>query len=176
MTGSRVHNEAGMTRTSSARRLATAFIDQAPESARRGFVIGFVRLLDPRTEAEFGIATAVAEARWRIARLWEFEAALLNREIRRLKSLTPGDDPETLMALLFSSLMDRGPELDAICLLESRFFRQYERALHGLRDLRSGQPTVRVNVREPKSSRAARLPVHWRIVPRNSKKTACETN
>lgn len=130
-----MHNVAGMT-TSLPARAATAFIDSAPESERSAFVACYVRSLDPRTEAEFAPATAMAEARWRSTRLWKLEASVVNRAIGCQKTLNPAAHATMLIAFVLSSCVDVRQTLDVIDFLASRYQRQYIRARTRLRQLR----------------------------------------
>lgn len=115
---------------------ANAFIDSAPESERSAFVSCYARSLEPRTEPEFTLATAIAEARWRLARLWKLEASVVNAEIARAKTLHPAWHSTPIIARALSSIADSRRMLDVIDFLELRYHRQYIRAHARLQRLR----------------------------------------
>jgi hypothetical protein len=70
----------------------------------------------------------MALARWRQTCLWKLETSEINREVLRLKSLAPDENPITLIALAFGALSGDGCSLDLIGRIESRCDRQFDRA------------------------------------------------
>jgi hypothetical protein len=129
-------------------RSQTLFAD--PESAGQltALLASFKRTLQPQSEIEHTVIGTMALARWRQTCLWKLETSLLNREIGRLKSLTPDEDPVTLTALAFRLLVDHGCSLEIINRLESRCERQYDRAVDRLTALRAHGTFKKINIHE----------------------------
>jgi hypothetical protein len=129
-------------------RSRTLFVD--PESAGQltALVASFERTLQPQSEIEHTLIGTMALARWRQTCLWKLETSILNREISRLKSLTPDEAPVTLIALAFRSLIDHGCSLEIINRLESRCGRRYDRAVDRLTALRARGIFKKINIHE----------------------------
>ena len=129
-------------------RSRTLFAD--PESAGQltAVLASFEREFQPHSEIEHTLIGTMALARWRRTCLWKLETSILNREISRLKSTLPNEDPATVIALAFGSLIDRSCSLEIINRLESRFERQYDRAVDRLTAVRSRGIFEKINIHE----------------------------
>jgi hypothetical protein len=88
----------------------------------------------PQTPGESALIETMVVARWRLMRLWAIEQACMTREIRTQHSLDP--DSATQAAQAFSTLSDSTRTLDLIHRYETRYDRQYSRALNSLLRLR----------------------------------------
>jgi hypothetical protein len=142
-------------------RSRTLFAD--PESAAQltALVASFERTLQPRTEIERTLIGTMALVRWRQTCLCKLETSLLNREIARLRSLTPDtEDPITLTALAFRSLTDHGCSLEIISRLESRCGRQFDRAVDRLTALRARGIFKNINIHERPQQVVENTPPH----------------
>ena len=96
--------------------------------------------LQPQSIVESNLVDTMAVARWRLMRLWSMESASITYEISK-QSLNPASpdvptDPATRAALAFRELTDNSRSLDAFNRYESRFDRQYNRALDRLTRIR----------------------------------------
>jgi hypothetical protein len=113
-------------------RSRTLFAD--PESAGQltALLASFERTLQPQSEIERTLIGTMALARSRQTCLWKLETSEINRKVRRLTSLTPEENPVTLIALAFGALSGDGCSLDLIGRLESRCDRQFDRAYNRL--------------------------------------------
>jgi hypothetical protein len=107
-----------------------------PESAGQltALIASLEREFQPQSEIERTLIGTMALSRWRQTCVRKLETSEIDREVRRLKSLTPGglhreEDPLTLIALAFRALSGDGGSLDLIGRLDSRCARQYDRAL-----------------------------------------------
>ena len=84
--------------------------------------------LQPVGEVEAACVESMAVARWRIMRLWGIEKAALQLHISRQH---PGqDDPPTHAAIAFGALCDGSRSADLLNRYETRYDRQYARALN----------------------------------------------
>jgi hypothetical protein len=126
----------------------TLFAD--PESAGQltAIVASFESTLQPQSEIEHTLIGTMALARWRQTCLWKLETSILNREISRLKTTVPDEAPVALIALAFRSLIDHSCSLEIINRLESRFERQYARAVDRLTALRAHGIFKKINIHE----------------------------
>ena len=93
--------------------------------------------LQPQTAVESDLVESMAVARWRQMRLWSMEKSALGHEIRKQESATDnsdlsGHDAPTRAALAFRSLSDCSTSLERINRYETRYDRQYYRALDRL--------------------------------------------
>lgn len=102
----------------------------------------FTRLLtslcnefEPQTPVEMALVETMAVARWRQMRIWSMEKANLEHEIR---NRTDSADPATQAALAFRDLTDQSRSMELMNRYESRYDRQFTRALSRLCELRSG--------------------------------------
>jgi hypothetical protein len=129
-------------------RSRTLFAD--PESAAQlpALLALFEREFQPQSEIEHTLIGTMALARWRQTCLAKLETSLLNREISRLKSLTPDQSPRTLTARAFRSLADHGCSLEIINRLEFRCERHYDRAVDRLTALRAHGIFKKMNIYE----------------------------
>jgi hypothetical protein len=110
-----------------------------PESANQltALIASFERALQPQSEIEHTLVGTMALARWRQTCLWKLETSEINREVRRMQSVTPDglhqeEAGVTLIALAFGALSGDGCSLDLIGRLESRCDRQFDRAFDRL--------------------------------------------
>jgi hypothetical protein len=117
-------------------RAQTFSVDPASETDRIALLALYEDSLQPESEHERTLVAIMALAHWREEFCWKLETRMLNSEIRRLESLLPGEDPVTLMALAYRSLVDTTCALHIIHRLESRSNRQYDRAVRRLTKLR----------------------------------------
>jgi len=84
---------------------------------------------------ELKLAEVATASLWRIARGWEYEKRIMNKEIRR--------QPEGLAADragdAFAELADNHRSLDLLLRYDTKFERQYHRSLHRLERLRESR-------------------------------------
>src|ERR1017187_6012507 len=100
--------------------------------------------LHPVGDIEEDLVNTMAVARWRRMRIWHLEKSALEVQMEREHLQNPDANlsPETLAGLAFSSLSDNSRTLDLINRYESRYDRQYHRALRRLLEIRNRpQPT-----------------------------------
>ena len=99
----------------------------------------------PETEVERALVETMAVCRWRQMRLWGMEKAGLAFEIRK-QSESPDQhpviDPATQAALAFQSLCHGSRAYEIMNRYESRFDRQYNRALERITELRRTRKTT----------------------------------
>jgi hypothetical protein len=126
-----------------------------PESADRltALLASFEHEFQPQSEIERTLIGTMALTRWRQTCLWKLETSIINREISRLKSMTPNEEmpheaPATLIALAFRSLVDHNCSLQIIHRLEFRCERQYDRAVDRLIALRGHGIFRKINIHE----------------------------
>jgi hypothetical protein len=99
----------------------------------------------PETEVERALVETMAVCRWRQMRLWGMEKAGLAFEIRKQTESPdqePAIDPATQAALAFQALCDGSRACEVMNRYESRFDRQYNRALERLTELRRKRQTT----------------------------------
>jgi len=89
----------------------------------RSFETEFV----PQTPNEAAMIENLAVARWRLMRVWAIEKQGLTLE---MKKQDPAVDPVSRATLAFRSLSDDSRALDTLHRYETRYDRQYSRALH----------------------------------------------
>jgi hypothetical protein len=106
-------------------RSQTLFTDSASQADLATQLAVFERDFAPRSSIEHNLVRMMAVAYWRQTCLRKLETAVLNREVRRLKSLSPEEPPITLLARAFRSLSDHTCSLHILSRLERRFERQY---------------------------------------------------
>jgi hypothetical protein len=97
--------------------------------------------LQPQTGIECALVENMAVARWRQMRLWGMEKAGIAYEIEKQQSAagsedTMNRDAPTRAALAFRTLSDHSRSLELMNRYESRYDRQYCRALERLIQLR----------------------------------------
>ncbi len=131
----------------------------------------------PQTASEIATVESMAWARWRQKRLWTFEQAALNQQIRSRQSAFPGAPPERNEACAraadaFSTLADNSKALHLMHRCETSCDRQFSRALRRLAELRGGDPRPqkrfqpRARPRPPARSRPGKCG-NFRTIPRN---------
>lgn len=91
----------------------------------------------PRTPSETALVENMTISRWRQMRLWSMEKAGLDHEIRKQADSLPEENAPTRTALAFRTLCDQSRSLDLINRYETRYDRQFSRAIQRLGDLRS---------------------------------------
>jgi hypothetical protein len=84
--------------------------------------------LNPVDETDRALIENMAVARWRLMRLWGMEKAGLCHEMEKHES--PSLTSPTRAALAFRSLSDESRSLDVLGRYETRYDRQYARALN----------------------------------------------
>jgi hypothetical protein len=97
--------------------------------------------LRPQTAIESALVENMAVARWRQMRLWGMEKAGIAYEIQKQESAVDSEDTmnrdaPTRAALAFRVLSDHSRSLELMNRYESRYDRQYSRALERLMQLR----------------------------------------
>ncbi len=90
----------------------------------------------PRTNTEANLVETLATARWRQLRACALECAIINEEIRNQAQNTEHLDPATRAATAIRTLGDHSSQLEIINRYETRFERQYDRALDRLLKLK----------------------------------------
>jgi hypothetical protein len=96
-----------------------------------------------RLQPEGPIETALVEnmvmCRWRQMRLWVMEKSALNHEMRKQAAANRGEDKPTRAALAHRTLTDETRSLENLSRYETRFDRQFSRALQRFNELK-GEP------------------------------------
>jgi hypothetical protein len=94
-----------------------------------------------RLQPEGPIETALVEnmvmCRWRQMRLWVMEKSALNHEMRKQAAANRGEDKPTRAALAHRALTDETRSLENLSRYETRFDRQFSRALVRFNELRA---------------------------------------
>jgi len=92
----------------------------------------------PASEVESGLIDTMAVCRWRQMRLWSMEKAALTNEIRKRSTAPEANDEDnpTRTALAFHALCDSSRATEVLSRYETRFDRQYNRALQTLNQIR----------------------------------------
>src|SRR5207248_2753268 len=90
---------------------------------------GFQAEYDPRTETETALVETMAICRWRQLRLWAMETSSLEHEMRNQHPQHAAENPPTRAALAFRTLSDESRSLDLYNRYETRYDRQFSRAL-----------------------------------------------
>jgi hypothetical protein len=102
----------------------------------KALLAAFETELQPRTQIETSCVETMAVARWRLMRLWGMEKASLQHEMSKQD---PGQhDPATHAALAFRALCDESNSANLLNRYETRYDRQYTRALNLLLKFRGG--------------------------------------
>jgi hypothetical protein len=94
-------------------------------------------LLNPTGPLEISLAENMVMCRWRQMRIWAMEKSALNHEIRKQALANRNEDKPTCAALAHRVLTDESRSLDNINRYETRFDRQFSRALVRFRELRA---------------------------------------
>jgi hypothetical protein len=91
----------------------------------------------PRTQIETHHVETMIMCRWRLHRVWEFEAACLNHEIEKLSAAVDEQKQRARGAMAFKNLADQSRSLDVLNRYETKFFRAFIRAHQALMELKS---------------------------------------
>jgi len=100
------------------------------------------RDFQPASETESSLIDTMAVCRWRQMRIWSMEKAALTNEIRKRNS--EDEDNPTRTALAFHTLCDNSRAPEVLSRYETRFDRQYNRALQTLNQIRPKKGISRV--------------------------------
>ena len=95
--------------------------------------------LMPETELEISLIENMAACRWRQMRIWGMEKAGLSYAVRQQSASNheiSAEDAPTRTALAFRTLCDETRTFDLMNRYETRFDRQYSRALQRFTELR----------------------------------------
>ena len=104
----------------------------------------YLRRFQPADDIELDLVEEMVAARWRQQRMWAIESAALDDEIEAQR-----DDvdkmytlitPDVRTALAFVKIADESRALALINRYESRYSRQFYRALKALKELQSNRP------------------------------------
>jgi hypothetical protein len=99
-------------------------------------------LFEPSNVVERTLVENMAVCRWRQMRVWGLEKASLTFEVSKQSAaneeiaVNGENDPATRTALAFRTLCDESRSIEALNRYETRFDRQYNRALQSLNELR----------------------------------------
>jgi hypothetical protein len=105
------------------------------EEEFRAFREAWIADLQPQTRFEIDLVDRFVADRWRLARVWSLETALLDHEISRQE---PGiQDAQTRTAMAFRALCDNSRALDTLGRYEARLSRACDRALKVLESQRA---------------------------------------
>lgn len=107
----------------------TIVLDEEDRQPFLNFIAALEHDLKPATEHERALVENMAVSRWRQMRIWGIEKAGLRHEMEKMDQTT---DAPTRAALAFRSLADTSRCLDLINRYETRFDRQYHRALNSI--------------------------------------------
>jgi hypothetical protein len=94
-------------------------------------------LLEPEGPLEIALAENMVMCRWRLMRLWVLEAATVNHEIRKQSEANAEEDNATKAALAQRALIDESRQLEVLSRYETRFDRQFSRALQRFNELKT---------------------------------------
>jgi hypothetical protein len=117
----------------------TVVLDSESTDRFLALVASLKREFRPVSEVERALVETMAVCRWRQMRLWGMEKAGLTFEIRKNNgegTEVAAEDAPTRAALAFRSLCDGSRAYEVMNRYESRFDRQYNRALERLTGLR----------------------------------------
>ena len=106
--------------------------------------------LRPEGPIEIALVENMVMCRWRQMRLWVMEKAALNYEMRKQAAANQGEDKPTRAALALRALSDETRSLENLNRYETRFDRQFSRALQRFSELRS-IPAARVRAEANKA-------------------------
>ena len=93
--------------------------------------------LQPEGPIELALVENMVMCRWRQMRLWAMEKSALNHEMRKQAAANQGEDKPTRAALAHRALTDETRSLDNLSRYETRFDRQFSRALLRFNELRT---------------------------------------
>ena len=103
----------------------------------------FMEEHQPRTQTERALVEDMVTSWWRKQRIWGLESVRTQYQIKMSKGMgrsVPIDDAATRLAIAYTELAEKGPSLDLFIRYETRYERQFHRALARLLDLKSRDP------------------------------------
>ncbi len=103
----------------------------------------FMEEHQPRTPTERALVEEMVTSWWRKQRVWGMESARITFQVKLSASMghaVPVNDPATRTALAVGDLADSSRCLDLLLRYETRYERQFHRALARLLDLKSRDP------------------------------------
>ena len=106
----------------------------------------FTNEFQPATPVQNALVENMAVARWRQMRIWSMEKEELTHEMR---SQQDDEAPVTRAALAFRSLSDNSRSLDLLNRYETRYDRQFSRALARLLQLKGHVDFCQTNPDNP---------------------------
>jgi hypothetical protein len=110
--------------------------------------------LQPEGPIEIALVENMVMCRWRQMRLWVMEKSALNHEMRKQSAANQAafnqEDKPTRAALAYRALTDETHSLDNLSRYETRFDRQFSRALQRFNELRTN-PGSKARVEEIKA-------------------------
>ena len=110
--------------------------------------------LQPEGPIELALVENMVMCRWRQMRLWVMEKSALNHEMRKQSAANQAafnqEDKPTRAALAYRALTDETHSLDNLSRYETRFDRQFSRALQRFNELRTN-PGSKARVEEIKA-------------------------
>jgi hypothetical protein len=95
--------------------------------------------LKPELGIETGLVQSMAVASWRQIRLWSLEKMQMDCETRKQQLAHSNEDAATCTALAFRALSDESTTLENLNRYETRYDRQYHRALARFLAFRAGK-------------------------------------
>jgi len=107
-------------------------------------------LLQPEGPIEIALVENMVMCRWRQMRLWAMEKSALNHEIRKQAAANQAEDKPTRAPLAHRALTDESRALENLSRYETRFDRQFSRALMRFNELRA-IPGRKVTLEETKA-------------------------
>jgi hypothetical protein len=93
--------------------------------------------LQPEGPLELALVENMVMCRWRQMRLWVMERSALNHEMRKQAAANQGEDKPTRAALAHRALSDETRSFENLSRYETRFDRQFSRALQRFNELRA---------------------------------------
>lgn len=100
----------------------------------------FMEEHQPRTPTERALVEEMVTSWWRKQRVWAMESARVTHQVKLSSAMNyavPVNDPATRTALAIGDLADTGRSLDLFLRYETRYERQFHRALSRLLHLQS---------------------------------------
>ncbi len=105
----------------------TIVLENEDPEAFKSLLASYQAQFEPATPTESALVENLAAARWRQMRIWGIEKANLTHEIK--KQDPAAQDAPTRAAMAFRSLSDNSRTLDLLHRYETRYDRQYARAI-----------------------------------------------
>jgi hypothetical protein len=107
---------------------------------REAYILRF----QPADDIELDLVEEMVAARWRQQRMWVIESAALDDQLEAQRAEVDQEyediTPDVRTALAFTRLADESRALALINRYESRYSRQFHRALKALRELQANRP------------------------------------